>query len=64
MAPQSRAEIHGHAEAGFEAVRLAFADNFLLRRELGAACCSTVRRSLTCGAGFGIRPTERPGPRT
>jgi CubicO group peptidase (beta-lactamase class C family) len=39
MAPQSRAEIHGHAEAGFEAVRLAFADNFMLRRELGAACC-------------------------
>ena len=39
MAPQSRAEIHGHVAAGFEAVRQVFADNFTLRRELGAACC-------------------------
>lgn len=35
----SRAEIHGFVSPGFEAVRDAFADNFALRRELGAACC-------------------------
>jgi CubicO group peptidase (beta-lactamase class C family) len=32
-------EIHGFVSPGYEAVREAFADNFLRRRELGAACC-------------------------
>lgn len=35
----SRVAIHGFAQAGFEAVRDAFADNFSRRHELGAACC-------------------------
>lgn len=34
-----RAEIHGYARSGFEAVREAFAENFAHRKELGAACC-------------------------
>jgi len=38
-AVQDTVEIHGHVSNGFEAVRDAFRENFLLRRELGAACC-------------------------
>ena len=32
-------EIHGFVSRGYEAVRDAFAENFSLRREIGAACC-------------------------
>jgi CubicO group peptidase (beta-lactamase class C family) len=32
-------DVQGHVSRGFEAVREAFADNFLHRRELGGACC-------------------------
>jgi CubicO group peptidase (beta-lactamase class C family) len=32
-------EIHGFVSPGYEAVRDAFAENFSLRREIGAACC-------------------------
>ncbi|MDX2203579.1 MAG: serine hydrolase domain-containing protein [Hyphomicrobiaceae bacterium] len=31
--------IHGHVAPGFEAVRAAFAENFIRRKELGGACC-------------------------
>jgi CubicO group peptidase (beta-lactamase class C family) len=34
-----RAEIHGFVSNGYEAVRDAFAQNFLRHREIGAACC-------------------------
>lgn len=33
------AEIHGFVHNGYEAVRETFAENFRLRREIGAACC-------------------------
>ena len=39
MAAHLSVEIHGYADAGFEVVRQAFAENFARRRELGAACC-------------------------
>jgi len=32
-------EVHGFVSPGFEAVRDAFAENFSLRKEIGAACC-------------------------
>ena len=32
--------VKGHVSRGFEAVREAFADNFVRRRELGGACCA------------------------
>jgi CubicO group peptidase (beta-lactamase class C family) len=32
-------EVHGHVSRGFEAVRIAFIQNFSQRNELGAACC-------------------------
>lgn len=34
--------ISGHAEPGFEAVADAFAENYVSRNELGAACCRYV----------------------
>jgi CubicO group peptidase (beta-lactamase class C family) len=33
------ADIHGFVHSGYEAVRETFAENFKLRREIGAACC-------------------------
>ena len=33
------AEIHGFASPGYEAVREVFAENFVRRHEIGAACC-------------------------
>jgi len=38
-AVQDTIGIQGYVSKGFEAVRAAFLDNFLLRKELGAACC-------------------------
>jgi CubicO group peptidase (beta-lactamase class C family) len=35
----TRVQIHGYVSAGFEGVREAFAENFVKRREVGAACC-------------------------
>ena len=32
-------DIHGFVSPGYEAVRVAFAENFARRREVGAACC-------------------------
>jgi CubicO group peptidase (beta-lactamase class C family) len=37
--PENRVEIHGFVSRGFEAVREAFTENFVRRREVGAACC-------------------------
>jgi CubicO group peptidase (beta-lactamase class C family) len=36
---QSRVDIHGFVSNGYEAVRVAFAENFSKRHEIGAACC-------------------------
>jgi CubicO group peptidase (beta-lactamase class C family) len=36
----NRVVVHGHVSPGFAAVREAFADNFIRRRELGGACCA------------------------
>ena len=35
--------IQGYVSRGFEAVREAFTENFVHRRELGGACCAFVR---------------------
>jgi CubicO group peptidase (beta-lactamase class C family) len=39
IATASPASIHGFVNSGFEAVREAFVENFVRRREIGAACC-------------------------
>jgi CubicO group peptidase (beta-lactamase class C family) len=62
MAPQSRAEIHGHVAAGFEAVRQVFADNFTLRRELGAACCVCQHGEKVVDLWGGLRDSANRTP--
>jgi CubicO group peptidase (beta-lactamase class C family) len=39
VATLGRISVEGHVSPGFEAVRDAFADNFIRRGELGGACC-------------------------
>lgn len=38
-ASEAGVNIHGYVSPGYEAVREAFAENFLKRHEIGAACC-------------------------
>lgn len=55
-------QIEGHVMPGFEPVRDVFADNFLRRRELGAACCAWYRGERVVDLWGGIRhqPTGEP----
>jgi CubicO group peptidase (beta-lactamase class C family) len=55
-----RAVVHGHVSPGFEAVREAFADNFVRRHELGGACCVFYRGENVVDLWGGIR-NERTG---
>ena len=59
-------EIHGFVSRGYEAVREAFADNFLRRRELGAACCVYHKGEKVVDLWGGVRTRQRasPGKRT
>lgn len=47
--------IHGYVSRGFEAVREAFTENFVHRRELGGACCAFVRGEKVVDLWGGIR---------
>jgi CubicO group peptidase (beta-lactamase class C family) len=47
--------IAGHVAAGFEAVRDAFAENFLKRHELGGACCVYRRGEKVVDLWGGVR---------
>lgn len=47
--------IEGHVSAGFEAVRDAFAENFLRRHELGGACCVYHRGEKVVDLWGGVR---------
>jgi CubicO group peptidase (beta-lactamase class C family) len=47
--------IQGHVSRGFEAVREAFAENFVRRRELGGACCAFLRGEKVVDLWGGIR---------
>jgi CubicO group peptidase (beta-lactamase class C family) len=48
-------EIHGFVSRGYEAVREAFAENFVRRREVGAACCVYHRGEKVVDLWGGIR---------
>ena len=52
---RSATRIEGHVSTGFEAVRDAFAENFSLRRELGAACCVYHRGAKVVDLWGGVR---------
>jgi CubicO group peptidase (beta-lactamase class C family) len=55
MEALERLGIQGHASRGFEAVRDAFAENFVQRRELGGACCVFHRGEKVVDLWGGIR---------
>jgi len=50
-----RFTIEGNVSPGFEAVREAFAENFVRRRELGGACCGFNRGEKVVDLWGGIR---------
>jgi CubicO group peptidase (beta-lactamase class C family) len=55
-------DVQGHASAGFEAVREAFASNFARRRESGGACCVYWRgkKVVDLWGGFRNKKTGEP----
>ena len=55
MAPSRSTRVEGHAGAGFEAVRAAFAENFSRRGELGGACCVYHRGEKVVDLWGGVR---------
>ena len=54
--------LEGHVSRGFEAVALAFADNFARRHELGGACCAYVHGEKVVDLWGGIRNKETGEP--
>jgi CubicO group peptidase (beta-lactamase class C family) len=54
--------IHGHVSHGFEPVRDAFRENFVHRKELGAACCAYYRGEKVVDVWGGVRNKETAEP--
>ena len=54
-AARNKIEVHGFVRNGYEAVRDAFAGNFVQRRELGAACCVYHRGEKVVDLWGGVR---------
>ena len=55
MSVSEQVRIEGHVNAGFGAVRDAFAENFTRRHELGAACCVYFRGEKVVDLWGGVR---------
>ena len=55
MEASQRIRIEGHVNAGFDAVRDAFAENFSRRHELGGACCVYHRGEKVVDLWGGVR---------
>jgi CubicO group peptidase (beta-lactamase class C family) len=60
--PAARFSIDGYVGPGFEIVRDAFAENFVRRRELGAACCVYHRGAAVVDLWGGVRNKETGDP--
>jgi CubicO group peptidase (beta-lactamase class C family) len=54
--------VDGHVGRGFEAVRAAFAGNFIRRRELGGACCAYHNGERVVDLWGGIRNKQTGAP--
>jgi CubicO group peptidase (beta-lactamase class C family) len=54
--------VQGHVSRGFEAVRCAFAENFVRRGELGGACCAWRRGEKVVDLWGGLRNRETGEP--
>jgi CubicO group peptidase (beta-lactamase class C family) len=55
MTASDHFRVQGHVSRGFEAVREAFAENFVRRRELEGACCAYYRGEKVADLWGGIR---------
>jgi CubicO group peptidase (beta-lactamase class C family) len=62
MAASKPYSIQGHVNRGFEAVREAFAENFVQRRELGGACCAFIGGEKVVDLWGGIRSKQTGEP--
>src|SRR5215813_5409994 len=62
MAASERFRIRGHVSRGFEAVREAFIENFVRRRELGGACCAFHRGEKVVDLWGGVRNKQTGEP--
>ncbi|HEX4998982.1 MAG TPA: serine hydrolase domain-containing protein [Terriglobia bacterium] len=62
MSGSDHFRIHGHVSRGFEAVREAFADNFVSRRELGGACCAYYGGEKVVDLWGGVRNKKSGDP--
>ena len=62
VASSSRVTVEGQVAPGFEAVRQAFAENFVRRRELGGACCAYRRGEKVVDLWGGIRNKQTGEP--
>ena len=62
MAASDRFSIQGCVSRGFEAVREAFTENFVQRRELGGACCAFRRGEKVVDLWGGIRNKQTGDP--
>ena len=62
VAIASQTTVEGHISRGFEAVREAFAENFIHRHELGGACCAYGHGEKVVGLWGGIRNKETGQP--
>ncbi len=62
MAASESFNIHGHVSRGFEAVREAFAENFVRRGELGGACCVFHRGEKVVDLWGGVRNKQTGEP--
>lgn len=60
--PGKPVSISGHAEPGFEGVAEAFAENFVSRNELGAACCMYVDGAEVVDLWGGVRNRKTGEP--
>jgi CubicO group peptidase (beta-lactamase class C family) len=62
VATLDRVTVEGHVSHGFEAVREAFVDNFIRRRELGGACCAYHKGKRVVDLWGGIRDKQTGEP--
>jgi CubicO group peptidase (beta-lactamase class C family) len=62
VATLRRVKFEGHVSPGFEAVRDAFLENFVARRELGGACCAYCRGEKVVDLWGGVRDKETGEP--
>jgi len=62
MAASDHFGIQGYVKPNFEAVRAAFGENFVRRREVGAACCVFYRGDKVVDLWGGIRNKQTGEP--